>query len=31
MVEIKRIDAAHGADARLPNEPFPLWGRYFLY
>ena len=27
MVEIKRIDAAHGADARLPNEPFPLWGR----
>ena len=25
--EIKRIDAAHASDARLPNEPFELWGR----
>ena len=27
MIEIKRIDAEHAADARLPNEPFALWGR----
>lgn len=25
--EIKRIDEAHASDARLPNEPFKLWGR----
>ena len=27
MVEICRIDPAHGQDARLKNEPFLLWGR----
>ena len=27
MIEIRRIDAAHGADARLKNEAFQLWGR----
>ena len=26
-IEIRRIDAAHGSDARLPNQPFQLWGR----
>ena len=26
-VEIRPIDAAHARDARLPNEPFELWGR----
>ena len=23
MIEIREIDAAHQADIRLPNEPFP--------
>lgn len=27
MITIRRIDAEHAADARLPNQPFPLWGR----
>ena len=27
LIEIRRIDAAHGEDARLPNEPFREWGR----
>ena len=27
MLEIRRLDAAHRADACLPNEPFLLWGR----
>ena len=27
MIEIRKIDAAHGADARLPNQPFALWAR----
>ncbi len=27
MVEICRIDPAHGQDAQLKNEPFTLWGR----
>ena len=27
MVEICRIDPAHGQDAQLNNEPFALWGR----
>ena len=26
-VLIRTIDAAHAADACLPNEPFRLWGR----
>lgn len=26
-IEIRRIDAAHAQDARLPNEPFMIWGR----
>lgn len=26
-IDIHPIDAAHAADARLPNEPFALWGR----
>ena len=26
-IEIRRIDAAHAQDARLPNEPFQIWGR----
>ena len=27
MIEIRRIGRAHSAWIRLPNEPFPLWGR----
>ena len=27
MIEIRKIDAAHAADANLPNQPFALWGR----
>ena len=27
LVEICRIDLAHGQDSRLKNEPFILWGR----
>lgn len=27
MLTIRKLDAAHGTDARLPNEPFRLWGR----
>lgn len=27
MIEIKIIDAGHKQDIRLPNEPFPLFGR----
>ena len=27
MIEIRPIDRAHKGDVRLPNEPFPLWGR----
>lgn len=27
MIEIRRIDAAHQADIRLPNEPFRMFGR----
>ena len=27
MIEIRRIDAAHNADANIPNEPFALTGR----
>ena len=27
MIEIKRIDASSKQDVRLPNEPFPLFGR----
>lgn len=30
MIEIRRIDEAHQADIRLPNEPFSLWGRMIL-
>ena len=26
-IEIRRIDAAHAADVRLPNEPFEIFGR----
>ncbi len=26
-IEVQRIDEAHAGDVRLPNEPFPLWGR----
>lgn len=26
-IEIRRIDEAHALDARLPNEPFQIWGR----
>ena len=27
MIEIRSIDAQHKADIRLPNEPFPMFGR----
>ncbi len=27
MIEIRRIDGSRGKDARLPNQPFTLWGR----
>ena len=27
MIEIRVIDSAHKADVRLPNQPFPLFGR----
>ena len=27
MISIRKIDAAHGSDLRLPNEPFRLWAR----
>ena len=27
MIEIRIIDPAHKMDIRIPNEPFPLWGR----
>ena len=27
MIEIRRLDASRAADARLPNEPFRIWGR----
>ena len=27
MIEIRKIDAAHNADANIPNEPFALTGR----
>lgn len=30
MIEIHEIDAAHQADIRLPNEPFPLTGRLIV-
>lgn len=26
-IDIRRIDEAHARDARLPNEPFRIWGR----
>lgn len=26
-ITIRRIDEAHGQDARLPNQPFQIWGR----
>jgi len=28
MLAIKRLGPAEAADARLPNEPFRLWGRF---
>ena len=31
MIEIREIDAAHQADIRLPNEPFPLTGQLIEY
>lgn len=31
MIEIHEIDAAHQADIRLPNEPFPLTGQLIEY
>ena len=27
MIEVKTISPAHKQDIRIPNEPFPLWGR----
>lgn len=27
MFEIRQIDPAHKQDIRIPNDPFPLWGR----
>lgn len=30
MIEIREIDAAHQADIRLPNEPFPLTAQLAL-
>ena len=27
MIEIRKIDAAHKQDIRIPNQPFPLFGR----
>ena len=27
MIEIRLVDREHEADARLPNQPFLLWGR----
>lgn len=30
MIEIKMINAAHSADANLPNEPFLIFGRMIL-
>lgn len=27
MIEIRKVDEAHREDLRLPNQPFPLWGR----
>lgn len=27
MIQIRPIDKAHASDIRLPNEPFPLFGR----
>lgn len=26
-IKIRRIDESHAQDARLPNEPFQIWGR----
>ncbi len=30
MIEIRRIDAQHKEDIRLPNEPFRMFGRIVL-
>ena len=27
MIEIRKIDTAHKQDVRIPNQPFPLFGR----
>lgn len=27
QIVIRKIDAAHNKDARIPNQPFEIWGR----
>ena len=27
QIVIREIDAAHNKDARIPNQPFEIWGR----
>ena len=27
QIIIRKLDNAHALDARLPNQPFQLWGR----